>query len=472
MKVQIYKDNKRPYIAIARLFLPVSLLLLTILFSCRKFVEVKTSRTELLETVVFDNDLSAISAVAGLYVKMNEATFNIFCGGTSVFTGLSSDEIINSTTNATYDPFSKNSLASTNSTVNSRFWSRVYPIIYQANAIIDGLNQTNRIADSLKNELIGEAKLVRAFAYFNMVNLFGDVPLVVSTDYRINSIMPRMPVALIYQQIVQDLNDAQTTVSPATISGRPNKWAAKALLARVYLYLKNYTEAENQSSSLINSGVFSLVSNLNAVFLENSTETIWQIMPVGTSNLNAPEGNIFIPSSATSRPTFSITPFLLNAFEINDQRKTNWTKTVVVNGQSYTYPFKYKIKSNANVTEANIIFRLSEQYLIRAESRANQNKLTGSNSAESDLNIIRSRSGLPNATATTLNQMMSAIEKERQAELFCEWGHRWYDLKRWGRANDVLGINKSPNWNATDALWPIPINEININVFLTQNPGY
>jgi|SRR5882724_1307829 len=472
MKVQTYKDNKRPYIAIARLLLPVSLLLLTALFSCRKFVEVKTSRTELLETAVFDNDLSAISAVAGLYATMNGAPFNIFCGGTTVFTGLSSDEIINSTTNATYDPFSKNSLISTNSTVNSRFWGRVYPVIYQANAIIEGLSKSNGMPDSLKNELTGEAKLVRAFAYFNLVNLFGDVPLVVSTDYRVNSIMPRTPVALIYQQIVQDLNDAQIIISPAIVSGRPNKWAAKALLARVYLYLKNYAEAENLSSSLINSGVFSLAPNLNNVFLENSTETIWQIMPVGTSNLNAPEGNIFVPSSATSRPSFSITPFLLNAFEINDQRKTKWTKTVVVNGLSYTYPFKYKIKSNANVTEANILFRLSEQYLIRAEARANQNKLMGSNSAETDLNTIRSRAGLPNATAMSLNEMMSAIEKERQVELFCEWGQRWYDLKRWGRANDVLGINKSPNWNATDALWPIPVSEININVFLSQNPGY
>lgn len=456
-------------------FLRTSLFLLFIIsWSCRKFIEVKNSKTELLEGTVFESDQPAISATVGLYARMNAATFTMFCGGVSVFAGLAADEIINSTANSTYDPFSKNSLLSNTSTISSRFWNYVYPIIYHCNATIEGLNKSNSVTDSLKKRLIGEAKLVRAFSYFNLVNLFGDVPLAISTDYRINSKMTRTPASLVYEQIIEDLKYAESSL-PSVITNnneRPNKWAAKALLARVYLYQKKYPEAESEATSVINSGVFHLESNLNNVFLVNSKETVWQIMPVGTALMNSPEGNIYIPSSATARPTFSLTSFLLNAFETNDQRKTNWTKNVVVSGQTYYYPFKFKVRTNASVIEANILLRLAEQYLIRAEARTYQNKLTGGNSAEFDLNLIRNRGGLTNTTAISQGDFLTAIEKERQTELFSEWGHRWFDLKRWDRANAILGINKSPNWNATDALWPIPLSEININVFLSQNPGY
>jgi hypothetical protein len=145
---------------------------------------------------------------------------------------------------------------------------------------------------------------------------------------------------------------------------------------------------------------------------------------------------------------------------------------VFINNVSYTYPYKYKLRTNASIAEANVVLRLAEQYLIRAEARAYTNKVTGNNSAESDLNVIRSRVGLPNTTAIALTEMVDAIVNERQTELFTEWGHRWFDLKRLDRVNTVLGVNKAPGWDAADLVWPIPISEMNLNVFLTQNPGY
>ncbi|HEU4473178.1 MAG TPA: RagB/SusD family nutrient uptake outer membrane protein, partial [Flavisolibacter sp.] len=122
------------------------------------------------------------------------------------------------------------------------------------------------------------------------------------------------------------------------------------------------------------------------------------------------------------------------------------------------------------LAEYLIVFRLAEQYLIRAEARMHKGDIQGS---ISDLNIIRSRAGLPSLPVTlTPVQLATAIEQERRVELFCEWGHRWQDLKRTGRAGAVLSTAKAPNWQSTDELYPIPAVEMQNNPFLTQNPGY
>lgn len=441
--------------------------------ACRKFVEVDTARTELLETAVFENVHSANSAMAGVYGKFNNGV-SLLAGAPSIFGSLSADELANTTANATYDPFLKNSLVAANNTINSSFWASPYEGIYQCNAIVEGLERSTSIPDSIRRHLTAEAKLVRAFIYFNLVNLFGDVPLALSTDFRVNANMARTDITVIYNQVIADLIEAEACLPPAIVSsnGRPNKWSAKALLARVYLYTKQYDKAEAEASDVINSGLFELVTNLNNVFLATSREVIWQIMPVGTSGRNSYEGSLFIPSSATARPTFALTPHMLSKFATNDQRKANWTKTVTVSGQNYTYPFKFKVRSATPTTEANVLLRLAEQYLIRAEARLHQNKLTGANSAQADLNIIRNRAGTGTTSASSLADLEDAIIHERAVELFTEWGHRWYDLKRWNRANSVLSVTKAPDWNESDQLWPIPDSQINLNGALTQNPGY
>jgi hypothetical protein len=115
-----------------------------------------------------------------------------------------------------------------------------------------------------------------------------------------------------------------------------------------------------------------------------------------------------------------------------------------------------------------VILRLAEQYLIRAEAEANLDNLIG---AITDLNMIRNRAGLPNTTASDKTTILLAIENERQAELFCEGGNRWFDLKRTNRANKILSSEKA-NWKQSAALYPIPQTEINADPNLTQNIGY
>jgi len=173
-------------------------------------------------------------------------------------------------------------------------------------------------------------------------------------------------------------------------------------------------------------------------------------------------------------PTFFLSISLLNSFEPGDLRKvttgTNgWLGKNTVGGVDYYYPKKYRARTSSPITEYDIVFRLAEQYLIRAEARVKQNKIS---EATLDLNMIRNRAGLLNTTATDQTSLSLAIQHERQVEMFAEWGNRWLDLKRTGIINSVLAPTKGANWQSTDALYPIPFNEIQINVNLIQNPGY
>jgi len=201
--------------------------------------------------------------------------------------------------------------------------------------------------------------------------------------------------------------------------------------------------------------------------LAGSPEAIWQLQPV-YNKLATAEGNLFIPRSG-ARPGYILTPELLTAWEPGDLRRAAWVDSVVNNGVSYVFPYKYKEASNNPPNgEYEIVLRLAELYLIRAEARVEQGNTAG---AAADLNIVRARTGLPPTTATDPAVLLTTILHERQIEFFAEWGHRWLDLKRTGEAGAVLGAEKS-GWQATDQLYPIPANELTENPTLVQNPGY
>jgi hypothetical protein len=172
------------------------------------------------------------------------------------------------------------------------------------------------------------------------------------------------------------------------------------------------------------------------------------------------------PNSTTRR--VSLTPSLVVAFEPGDQRRSNWVGSFSNVSSTWHYCSKYKVAVNPVVSEYAMVFRLAEQFLIRAEARANIDDLTG---ALSDLNSIRNRAGLPDATASDKASILQAIEQERRVELFAEGGHRWFDLKRNNRANQILASLKM-DWQPTDVLMPIPESERQLNPALTQNDGY
>jgi hypothetical protein len=317
-------------------------------------------------------------------------------------------------------------------------------------------------------------KVVRALYYFNMVNLFGGVPLVTSTDYNTTAHLPRDSVAAIYSQIIADLNDATGNLPasyPSAGRARPNLYTAQTLLAKVNLYEGNWQAAYNEADSVINSGAYVLTDSLNNVFLDGSTEAIWQI-PAVQSFFATTEAYDFVPNIGAA-PGYLVTPFLLNAFEPGDQRLQDWVGTTVINSLNLYYPFKYKnVLASGTPVEDYMIFRLTEVYLIRAEAAVRMPNPNLS-SAIADVNIIRNRAGLANSTADITSQtaVLAAVLHERQTEMCFEWGSRWFDLKRTGNAGTVLTAEKS-GWQPNAALYPIPQAQRQLNSLLTQNPGY
>jgi len=441
-------------------------------FSCRKFLEIPPPKNQLVNSEVFADSADATNAVIGIYINMMQAvSLNISSGGLTLYPGLSSDELYPTNNNVDENDFYNNEIAVSNSLNSSSLWGNGFSILYNANACLEGLAQSN-ISDVVKNQLIGEAKFSRAFLLFNLSNLYGPIPLVTSTDYHKNQTLPRSPLDSVYAQIINDLEDARNLLSanyPTAGRFRPNLYTASALLAKVYLYQKNWSEADKNATEIIDAGIYSLDTDLNNVFLTGSNETIWELSSV-FPGLETWEGYFFLPPSSDVIPSYIITDSLLNAFENGDERRQKWLNKNTVNGNDYYYPYKYKLGYDGLTVplEGYVVFRLSEQYLIRAEARAQEGNLSG---AISDLNLIRNRAGLQNTTATDQTSVLSAIQHERQVELFCEWGNRWFDLKRTGKANDILSLIK-PGWQANDTLYPIPQTELNSNPFLTQNPGY
>ena len=436
--------------------------------SCKKFVELGAPPTQILFADAFKTDASAQSVIMGIY-SLSSAAVNGFLTNITFYPGISGDDVQYNGSDANIQEFSRNAILSNNLTA-ANIWGTTYPLIKNTNNAISGIEASTTITASAKAQLLGEAKFLRAYFYFYLVNLYGDVPLPLKDDYSAfeSALLPRTPAAQVYTQIIKDLTDAQAALPVAyvgTFRGRANKLAATSLLARVYLYQKDYTNAEIQATQVISSGVYSLPSPVLA-FINSSNEIIWQI---GNATGVSVPGNGYV-SAAAAIPNYSLADVTYQSFESTaDLRRTNWTAAKTLGGKTYYSITKYKVGSGVG-NEYNVALRLAEQYLIRAEARAQQNNLNG---AKADLDAVRTRAGLPGINANfNQQQMLAAIEQERKVELFGEWGHRWLDLKRTNRADAVLGALRPTTWKTTAVLFPIPQPQIVINNTLTQNPGY
>jgi hypothetical protein len=471
--------------------------LCVVMVSCKKLVDVGPPVNKVTGEAVFLNEATATSVLTGLYMNLSSTRLNssiVLLPSLTLYGGLSSDELTlwSGVTDPRKIAYYKNNLAS-NATINygGEFWT--WSAMFTCNSAIETLTNSTVLKPAVRKQLLGEAKFMRAFYYFYLVNLYGDLPLVLTTDYKMNSSLPRSPKSDVYQQIVSDLVDAKDLLSPTFLDAdlitstservRPTQWAADALLARVYLYTNQFAKAEEQSSLVISNTSLFDTTALKDVFLKNSKEAIWQLQPVN-EGWNTEIAKIFVLSSSgpnnssstvSGKPVF-LSSQLLNAFEPGDKRKLagNWVNSVTTSsGVTYFYPSKYKSKTFGDpVTEYLMVLRVAEQYLIRAEARAQLNNSVG---AQTDLNIIRARAGLPNTTASDKSSLLSAIQHERQVELFTEWADRWLDLKRSGNIDAVMSVvtpQKGGAWSPYKGLYPISYRETQLNLNLRQNPGY
>nr|WP_295865480.1 RagB/SusD family nutrient uptake outer membrane protein [uncultured Chitinophaga sp.] len=447
--------------------------------SCNKFVDVGTPGTKITSQELFKDDASATSAVLGIYSQLSTYGINILSGGSTLCGGLAADEITCTSPTSDYAEYQNNAVSTLNFTNQYNLWSVSYKLIYQSNACIEGLANSNSLTPAVKKQLLGEVKTIRSLTYFYLIQLFGAVPLITQSDYKIAAAKGRTATNEIYDLIISDLIEAENLMKEAYPSEgrlRPNSYTASALLARVYLYTGNWLLAEKESDKIIRSQKYALQDNLNQVFLAGSNEAIWQVQST-TAGANTSEGSAFVNPNDGVIPGYLVSDQLMTSFEAGDPRRTAWIGNKKVENQIYHFPYKYKVPSSptTTITENYVMFRLAEQYLIRAESAIRRGKTT---EGIADLNIIRKRARgnddtiLPDIRSNlTTTEALTAVLHERRTELMTEWGHRWQDLKRFKLTDAVLKPIK-PDWQDYDTLFPIPDQEIQLNKSLTQNSGY
>jgi hypothetical protein len=308
----------------------------------------------------------------------------------------------------------------------------------------------------------------------------------VSTDYTINRSVFRTDRQLVYEQIIEDLVQAELLLQEEYMKGvnvptqeraRVNKFAAASLLARVYLYRGDWSNAAAQATMVLNKeDIYDLNTDIASVFRASTDaylnkEAIWQLMPISfNANANPAEGNTFIIRGELHY--FELTDSLRLSFEPDDARYTNWVGQFDLGGAPTYFPYKYKLRTGelSDAREYSMVLRVAELYLIRAEARTELGDFAG---AKKDIDIIRDRASLSPTTANSKESLLIVIEQEWRVEFFCEWGHRWFDLKRWKLADPRLNVVKAPYWQANDTLYPLPQVELSRNTNLKpQNTGY
>ncbi|GAA3573424.1 RagB/SusD family nutrient uptake outer membrane protein [Snuella lapsa] len=452
--------------------LTLVLLITTIFSACEDFVEIAPPDNQLTGAIVFEDAATVNAALADIYAQLRDgALTNGGTSGVAHLLGHYTDELtLYSTALQQVQFFYDNNLLATNSAVLG-LWNSSYNLIYATNNIIENTKKASALTQEDKDQFLGEAYFIRAFVHFYLVNLFGDIPYVESTDYRTNTKVARLSEAQVYQKLIDDLVLSKSLLPESYVGAnrtRPNKWVSAALLARVYLYDEKWSLALDETTQILSNGDYVLNTEIDQVFLKNSPETLWQF-DAGIAGANTIDAQTYIFTSGPP-PNSALSDTFMNAFESGDARFTHWTGAVTNGVDTWYYPFKYKQNSNTGTTmECSIVFRLAEIYLMAAESNA---QLGHTSEALEQLNAIRERADLAALTDTDSASLLEAIFQERRIELFTEMGHRFLDLKRTDRADAELSPIK-PNWQSTDVRLPIPESELILNPNLNpQNDGY
>ena len=419
----------------------------------------------------------ARAALAGAY---NELQDGFYYGGTMTHFGdLSADNANETGTFTSYKDAATHTLFADNADVTG-MWSHIYDAIKRANTLIAKVPGVTGFQPGEQDQILGEAYFLRALNYHNLVKQFGGVPLRLAptTDPTNPGDITRATVAEVYAQILSDLAEAETRMTNTTSpDNHATLGAAKALLARVYLFQGNYALALSKAQEVEALG-YSLAPNYADLFNNPEASTPENILKlVFTSSLD--QANLFgyywlSDQLATGAGRFELGPTqsLIDAYDtLSTDVRLLWNIQPDPSGGGYiegsqsggSYGSKFPTTSGA---EDFHIVRFAEVLLIKAEALAQGGQLAGAVDA---YNLIRVRAGLAphvlNVDVTTQQEVLDAIDRERRLE-FAEEGDRWTDLIRTGRAQAVLGIT------ANQELYPIPQAEINVAPGVTQNPGY
>ncbi len=344
---------------------------------------------------------------------------------------------------------------------NSNMWAKMYDGINVANNVITKVPGIENMSSQEKDIALAELYFVRAMNHFNLTRYYGDIPLKLEPTVGVTNLdAPRIPVSEVYSQIITDLTFAAENLPNSRSKIRGSKFAAKAMLARVYLYQGNFQQAEAMASDVISNGGYSLLSNYADIFEDETAESIFEISFSQLERNRIAEYNF--PKSLNGRREVEPSASLLAAYEQDDER----FEGSIAFAENLAYAIKY---DDLNLGAENfIVIRLADMYLIRAEAMA-KGSSPDVNQIKTDINTLRTRAGLSSINSNSIDQLITTIEKERRVEFAFE-GHRWFDLVRTGRAIDVL--ENVTNLNQT--LFPIPFDELQTNNHpgMVQNPGY
>jgi hypothetical protein len=229
--------------------------------ACDSFLEIDPSKTELITPAVFSSNSTANAAMLSIYARM-ATDAGVPSKEISLKTGLLSDEFVNYSTNQQVLEFYTNSLTINNTNIIGNLWTPYYNLIFQCNAVLEGLKDNTKVSSAVNKQLTGEAKFTRAYIYFFLANFFGDIPLIETTDYRNNATLRRSSKDDVYKFILADLRDAKILLNQNYVASdgitttservRPNRAAVCTLLARIYLFLEDYKTAEIEANEVIN----------------------------------------------------------------------------------------------------------------------------------------------------------------------------------------------------------------------------
>lgn len=448
----------------------ITLVLILVCFvRCEEFLEIDPPKDQMIQEIVLNDVKTAESAIGNLYVQLFSNGFlsgNVM--GNGYLMSCYTDELeVTTAQSLDFKFFYDGAVTGSNDAIRM-LWNATYQQIYTCNNLLEGITSSTALKEDIKKQFRGEVLTIRSLLYFYLIQNFGSIPYVTTTDFNLNKNIHKEPALVNLNRIVTDLLEAESLLSityPSPEKIRINKLAAKAIIARVFLYQKNWTMAQQYAEEVIESKQYE-IETLNKLFLKESKSAIWQLKPT-LPGLNTYEAfaHIFFTVPA---PQARLNLDLLNSFEKDDLRLKHWVKFVGTDGFN-AHAYKYKqYGTTATPVEYPVIIRLEEMYLISCEAAAEMEQWSLFNER---LNILRERAGLELLLINNKSAAIEAVLQERRIEFFCEFGHRFYDLKRKEELHKMTLIK--PNWKSFFELLPLPENELILNTnLLPQNNGY
>ena len=432
---------------------------------CNKLEEKVFSQTT--ESVFFGSQKDVTAALTGMYRTM-QGLGGYGQAGTMVLNG-TSDEGNGA---GQWGDYPKLAFTASSAGEIRDWWNSSYSAIAGANLITDNEAKILALDNSAAGQAfakaaIGEAKFWRAQNYFQLVQMYGGVPLRTTQVKRADQVnIPRNTVDEVYAQIIQDFKDAEASLPATAPKGIVKKWAASAYLAKVYLTKKDYPNALAKATEVINSGAYSLATTFSDVFdvaKKNGPEDIFTVQYVQVDQ----QGNRY--GSLSGWGITSADPSLYPKYAAADNRRA---VTFEKPADPASNQGKWLFPGVSGDIQPNnfIVYRYADLVLIKAEA---ENEVNGpTTAAYAEIKKVRDRAGLPDLTAgLTKDQFRDAVLKERNLELALEMV-RWFDLKRTDRLKSTLIAAGRP-WNDKYYLFPIPQPEIDAsNGVITQNNGY